>query len=165
MRQHGAVTIFFVRHAKAGSRSRWDQADWLRPLEDDGIWQAEQIADYLADKATGLVTSSPYVRCMQTVEPLAARLGTEVVPIDLLAEGARFTNTLDLLSVISDGAVLCSHGDVIPEAVDALIRRGAEMVGAPDTRKGCIWELERHGHTIARMRAIAPPRRSPSMEP
>jgi 8-oxo-dGTP diphosphatase len=154
-----AVTIFLVRHAKAGSRSRWSGDDTIRPLEADGEWQANEIASKLVDRATGIIASSPYLRCRQTVEPLARKRDVDVVTLQALNEGAGFVGLLDVLAVIADGSVLCSHGDVIPETIDALVRRGARIIGEPDIRKGSIWELERVGTEFTRLTAIPPPRR------
>ena len=40
---------------------------------------------------------------------------------------------------------MCSHGDVIPQVIDALERRGMEVSGFRDSRKGSVWVLEKHG--------------------
>jgi 8-oxo-dGTP diphosphatase len=64
---------------------------------------------------------------------------------------------LDLLRVLPDGAVLCSHGDVIPDTIDALLRRGTVVAGQPDWRKGSTWILEREGGEIVRATAEPPP--------
>jgi 8-oxo-dGTP diphosphatase len=153
------VTIFLVRHAKAGSRSHWDGTDIERPLEADGFWQAEQIAEALLERAGGLITSSPYVRCIQTVEPLAARRGVKVIELTSLRENSSVAGVLDLLAVVPDGSVMCSHGDVIPDTINALVWRGMTIHGSPDTRKGSVWELERSGTEIISARATPPPRR------
>ena len=86
--------------------------------------------------------SSPYVRCIQTLEPLGRRLGLDVVAEPRLAEGGTFEQTLELLDEAGDGAVLCSHGDVIPELIEALVRRGTELLTPPDWRKATIWVLD-----------------------
>ena len=82
------MTLYLVRHAKAGSRSSWDGDDRLRPLTKMGRREAEGIADLLRDAPLERVLSSPYVRCTETVAPLAARRGLEVEEHDALAEGA-----------------------------------------------------------------------------
>jgi hypothetical protein len=50
---------------------------------------------------------------------------------------------LDLLATVPDSTALCSHGDVIPETLDALVRRGCEITSIPDWRKASVWVLER----------------------
>ena len=48
-----------------------------------------------------------------------------------------------MLTTVDDRAVLCSHGDVIPELISALERRGMVIKGEPNWRKGAIWVLSR----------------------
>lgn len=153
------MSIFVVRHAKAGSRQRWDGDDTVRPLTEDGWRQAEALAARLAGEAISGLWSSPYVRCMQTLEPLGRTLGMPVVAEDRLREGTRFEAVLALLAELPDGAVLCSHGDVIPELLDALVRRGTRLLTAPEWRKASLWVLsspDGDGH-VATAAAEPPP--------
>ena len=136
--------LFLVRHAKAGHRNNDLPDDSKRPLTPAGWRQAHALVPRLvAAHATGPVLSSPYLRCVQTVEPLAERLETTVVDDDRLAESHSFVPLIDLLEQLSDGAVLCSHGDIIPEVVQALERRGCRIVGQPHWKKASVWALER----------------------
>ena len=139
-----------VRHAKAGDRSRWTDDDRSRPLTDAGRAQANGLVG-----AVGLVPvalySSPYLRCIQTLEPLAAAHGLGVIVDDRLAEGVDLEPALDLLHEAPDGSVLCSHGDVIPMVVDALIRRGLVLDSTVlGVKKGSWFALSRDGDTWSR---------------
>ncbi|MCU1344364.1 MAG: hypothetical protein JWL70_630 [Acidimicrobiia bacterium] len=158
------MTIFLVRHGHAGSRKQWDGSDRDRPLSERGEAQASALAAQLGDRPIKRVLASPFVRCRQTVAPLAAAIGLEVEPDHRLAEGQPFAPVLDLLAELPDDSVLCSHGDLIPDVMDALVRRGLEVVGANDGRKGSRWEIERQDGLLARARAVAPPDREP-LEP
>jgi len=150
--------LYFVRHAKAGSRSQWTGDDRVRPLSGKGREQAERLAERLATLAGGSLVSSPYARCVQTIEPLAARLGREIHVDDRLAEDAGFTGALALLAEVPDGSVLCSHGDVIPETMAALERRGCRFASEPDWRKATTWVLHRDDEgTIVTASVWAPP--------
>ncbi len=149
--------LYLVRHAKAGNRSEWDGDDSTRPLTGKGRRQAIVIGARLAEHASGSLLSSPFIRCVQTLEPLATLLGTAVVVDDRLAEGTGFDGALDLLTTIPDGSVLCSHGDVIPETIDALIRRGCLIVGEPEWRKGSVWQLQRGDDGVIREATASPP--------
>ena len=64
-----------------------------------------------------------YVRCTQTVAPL----GLAVEPDERLAEGADPDDTRALL-LQADGAVACTHGDVIENIVGLSIKKGAAVV-------------------------------------
>ena len=139
------MSIFVVRHAKAGSRRDWDGDDTERPLTKSGRRQSDEIAAPLADEAISGLWSSPAARCVQTVEPLARAHGLDVVREPRLAEGAALDEVLGLLTEVPDGAVLCSHGDVIPELLDGLVRRGTHVVGEPEWRKASMWMLDPPG--------------------
>jgi 8-oxo-dGTP diphosphatase len=151
------VTHYLVRHAKAGSRSDWDAADDLRPLTKAGRRQAEVIVDLLAPFEVHHIVSSPYVRCRQTVEPLAERLRLPVELSDSLGEGAPLDDALRLLDKYVDGsAVLCSHGDVIPAVLEHVLERGIDLGSDPRCEKGSAWALDFEGGEIRAARYLAP---------
>ncbi len=90
--------------------------------------------------------SSPFLRCVQTVEPLADKLGLAVEVEPALGEGPDIAAVLALLEGLATSgteAVLCSHGDVIPLVVAAVERRGATVVTSDwSVRKGSVWTVE-----------------------
>jgi len=138
--------LYLVRHAKAGERRLWDGDDIDRPLSPKGWKQSDMLADRLAAlEVTGLY-SSPYVRCVQTLQPLADRLGREIEIDQRLSEDEPFEPMLELLTEVPDGAVLSSHGDMIPATISALERRGMEIRTPPDWRKASLWVLHRNKH-------------------
>jgi 8-oxo-dGTP diphosphatase len=153
------VSIFVVRHAKAGSRRHWDGDDDERPLSNNGRRQAAALAARLATEEVSGLWSSPSVRCVQTIEPLGKALDLEITLEPRLGEGERNEDALALLGEVPDGAVLCSHGDVIPELLQALHRRGTRIVGEPDWRKASLWVLDAPAAdgTVATARAEPPP--------
>lgn len=150
-------TRYLVRHAKAGSRSRWDGDDRLRPLSDAGRRQAERLVATFAPIAPPRLLSSPYLRCVETIEPLARAIGQTVEATELLAEASAFEPVLELLATLPDRSVLCSHGDVIPETIEALARRGARPIGEPDWRKASVWVVTLEGDRFEQLEAWPPP--------
>jgi 8-oxo-dGTP diphosphatase len=153
----GAEVVYVVRHAKAGNRQAWPDDDTERPLSREGRKQSAALAERLATKRVTELWSSPYVRCVQTLEPLAACLDTEVRVDDRLAEEQSHEGMLELLAQTADRSVLCSHGDVIPSTIHALVRRGMEVQGPVDWRKGTVWVLQRTGDRITKGKVWAPP--------
>jgi phosphohistidine phosphatase SixA len=117
------VTSVLLRHASAGDRDRWPVADELRPLDARGRRQAAALVELLRPLGVSRVVSSPYVRCMETVQPLAAALEVPVEPDDRLAEGAGQA-AAELLREI--GVVCCTHGDI----VEAVLGRGLKKAAA-----------------------------------
>ncbi len=152
-----ADIIYLVRHAKAGERRVWEGDDEARPLSKLGWKQSEAIARRLGSKRASSLYSSPYVRCMQTLEPLAQRLDVEIEPEQRLYEGEPFEPVLELLAEVDTGAVLCSHGDIIPATIQALARRGMQVETGPDWRKATIWVLKRKGDRITKGKVWPPP--------
>jgi 8-oxo-dGTP diphosphatase len=151
------MALYLVRHAKAGSRGKWDGPDDDRPLTEAGWTQARALVARFADVPVSRLLSSPYLRCRQTLEPLAQDADVEVEISPLLAEGGRFEAVLALLDTLPEHAVLCSHGDVIPDTIDALVRRGMTIEGEPEWRKASTWVLDRGRIGSTRARAEAPP--------
>lgn len=150
------MPLYLIRHAKAGRRDGWSGPDGLRPLSRNGWRQAERLAERLRHQPITRVLSSPYTRCVQTVEPLARLVGQPVETTDELAEGKPFLPVVDLLQTLPAHAVLCTHGDIIPAAIEALLRRGMTLTTAPDWRKGVLWVLERDEGRIVRAHAHSP---------
>lgn len=133
------MPIYLVRHAKAGNRSAWIGDDTLRPLTDAGLAQSRVIAERLAAVGPVALWTSPYLRCMQTLEPLAELTGLEVVVDGRLAEETPLERSLAAIEDAPDGTVMCSHGDVIPDIVDGLVRRGMSLdASMRPPRKGSV---------------------------
>ena len=76
-----------MRHARAGDRGQWTGDDRVRPLDKKGRRQADALVAPLAGYPLTRLVSSPYVRCVETLAPLAARLKIPVEHADAIAEG------------------------------------------------------------------------------
>lgn len=150
--------LYLVRHGKAGSRSDFHGDDRMRPLSPAGYRQARALADSLTAAGVKTLISSPFLRCIETLQPTARAIGAAVAVDNRLAEGRSGVDVLELLTAVVDAAAVCSHGDVIPETIAALQRRGCELTSAPDWRKGSVWVLDRDGNgEIVTAHAWPPP--------
>lgn len=153
----GSVAVHLIRHAHAGKRSSWADDDTQRPLSPRGREQAEGLADLLADEPVTRIVSSPYLRCVQTMEPLAARLGLAVEAHPALAEGADPDAATALLDeLVASHGVACSHGDVIPLVLRRLQATGTEIEGPLLDQKGSTWVLAVEGGRMVRGRYVRP---------
>jgi 8-oxo-dGTP diphosphatase len=151
------VSVYLVRHAKAGSRRNWSGKDAQRPLSKPGHRQADQLVSLLAAAELTRIVSSPYVRCVQTVEPLAAACGLTVDLTDALAEGATVAEAAALLDKLArEQAVLCSHGDVIGDLLMHLADCGIR-IGDFRLEKGSVWVLDTDDGRVTRARYLPPP--------
>ena len=124
--------VHLIRHAKAKGRDQWDGGDDAeRPLKKSGRRQALQLAEQFADPAPGLIISSPAVRCIETITPLAERFSCSVTVDDLYFEGRRI-----VLPEIQGVAVICAHGDNIPDLLGRLKLQWYQCA------KASTWRLE-----------------------
>src|SRR5439155_21432868 len=77
-------TLLVVPHVDAGDRTKWTDDQDLRPLSDVGRQQAGQLAAVVG--CVDAVFSSPARRCVETVQPIAAASGVDIVTMDDLRE-------------------------------------------------------------------------------
>lgn len=157
-----AVPLYLVRHAKAGSRHDFDGDDRERPLTNTGRKQSMALAERLAAMSPTTIVSSPYRRCIETVEPLAVAIASEVQVHEALAEFFTERSQPDadlhtLLQSLPDRAVLCSHGDVIPAIIESLRAAGMRVDGTPEWGKASVWVLQRDAQGFVSAHAWPPP--------
>ena len=123
-------SITILRHGKAVAASGWDGPDHLRPLLYRGQQQAEQVAPSIAAYGPKRIWTSTARRCRETVAPLAALTGIDVKESTAISQDAHEAGRAHADRLVEKRlearrpAVLCSHGPVIPELVEAL-RHGA----------------------------------------
>jgi broad specificity phosphatase PhoE len=152
-----AVALLLIRHAHAGNRRDWDGDDRLRPLSPKGERQARAMVRRLDKWAPDLILSSPFVRCIQTVQPLADRLGLKVTHCDELAEGMGPKALALVRSLAGQPVALCSHGDVIPEVLVTLADEDRLDLGpSPRQAKGSAWILEARKGKFAKAIYVPP---------
>jgi len=137
--------LIVVRHAVAVDREDWTGPDLGRPLTPAGERQAAGLVVRLDPYPVQRILSSPALRCLDTVAPLARR---RLVPVEPFAPLGVDAPTTDLLDVLWDehelhDAVLCTHGEVVGEVLSALAADGRFDGGPPRWPKGSTWLLQR----------------------
>jgi len=150
---------YLIRHARAGRRSSWKGADMERPLSGKGRQQARSIARLLRNEPITRIVSSPFARCVQTVDPLAAALGLPVEEDPFLAEGNDVGHVERLARGATDEArlALSSHGDVILGLLGSLEAAGVPLEPGVVARKGSTWLLDVVDGEIVRGRYVPAP--------
>lgn len=145
------TTVLLVRHARAGDKAQRPAEDLLRPLDETGRRQAQWVRQVASCYGPQRVLSAEPLRCVETVEPLAAEL---VVPVELepaLGEQAcrelpeRAVRRLRETAEQGGVAVVCSQGGVIPYLVGTLAEQDGLRLGRVESRKGSIWALSFRG--------------------
>jgi len=144
-------TVLIVRHATAGSKSRYHGDDRKRPLDKHGRAQAESLVGQLLAFGADRLYAADRTRCVQTIEPLAQELGVTVQTEPELTEEAyaddRKAARRRLLEIVSDCAgtddtpVICSQGKVIPDLIAWWCERDGVRPDKSRNRKGSTWVL------------------------
>jgi phosphohistidine phosphatase SixA len=151
-------TFYVVRHAKAGSRGNWTGDDRLRPLTKKGQKQAEEMVRLFESFPIKSIFSSPYLRCMQTVEPLSRARKVAVKSSSELAEGHGLDGLNEFLGNSKlDHAVLSTHGDIVWELVEELVSKHVIRAGDGGFDKGSTWILRVQDGVPVKARYLAAP--------
>ena len=151
-----ARLIHVVRHAHAGDRDAWSVDDDLRPLSERGCGQAVRLAGQFSGEIAAIY-SSPSLRCLGTVLPLARARRLAVVTLDELYEGGGAAPMLARLRAAPRYPVVaCTHGDILADLLGLLISSGLTL---PSLRaeKGSTWTLELTGDAVSSARYAPPP--------
>ena len=117
------MSVVLLRHARAGDRNTWEDDDFHRPLDERGWEQARALVAELRVLGVRRALSSPYVRCVQTLQPL----GLPIEEDARLAEGATRAEVLELLESLED-AVACTHGDIAEHVLGRELKKGQFVV-------------------------------------
>jgi phosphohistidine phosphatase SixA len=155
------TAIHLIRHAKAKNRLEWTEPDELRPLTKRGRREARAVGERLASEELARLVSSPYVRCVQTLEPLAVAADLPIETSELFAEGADGNDAVELLlSLASQGpAACCTHGDVLFDVLGIVADAGVHLDGPQGAPVASTWVLEVEDGRFAGARFVEQPPR------
>jgi 8-oxo-(d)GTP phosphatase len=128
--------LLLVRHGKATGRGGWKGADAARPLTERGVAQAANLVDTLTAWAPKRIVSSPAVRCVTTVAPLAAATGIEIKRDAGISQEAWESGKAEVRRVVGKrvrsgkSAVICGHGPVFPDIIREIALATATPLGS-----------------------------------
>jgi 8-oxo-dGTP diphosphatase len=136
------MTLLLIRHASAGDRDAWVGDDDLRPLDGRGQGQASRLPELLGDYEITHVLSSPAVRCVQTVEPLARSRGLDIEVREELGEEQQDEAGAELVrALVGEQAALCVHGGL------------SDTSSGVSQKKGEVLVLDDEGKLVERFRS------------
>lgn len=129
-----AAPVRLYRNARAVRRHAWDGPEALRPLAPEGVRQARRVAEQ-APAELAAIWTSPALRCRQTVELLARKLGLDVQVCEFLAKGRRAEKALELVRAQAECGplVCCTHTDLEAELAALLEEEEVPIVRWPRT--------------------------------
>jgi 8-oxo-dGTP diphosphatase len=158
------LIIDLVPHMDAGDRDTWQADQDTRPLTESGQRQARAQADALAAAPVDALYAGPALRCRQTLQPLAERVGLEIAVLAEIGEfqawrapggwnadgnrggnvaahgaGSAMAAVTRMRALHERGRVVaCSHGHVIPALVSFLIAAHG-LAGVSELTKRGQW--------------------------
>jgi 8-oxo-dGTP diphosphatase len=136
------MTLLLIRHASAGDRDDWVGDDLLRPLDARGRDQASRLPELLGDYEIARVLSSPAVRCVQTLEPLARSRGLDIEVREELSEEHQDEAGATLVpSLVRKQTALCVHGGL------------SDTISGVSQKKGEVLVLDDEGKLVERIRS------------
>jgi len=143
------MPLLVVRHAQAGRRSTYKGDDRTRPLTARGRARSAALVPLLAGYRPQRILSSPFIRCRETVQPLAEALQLGVESVDELGEG-HGTDAVRLITTMAgESAVLCTHGDVSTAILEALTPVSDTVARtALRLQKGECWVIQQNGTSL-----------------
>jgi broad specificity phosphatase PhoE len=151
------MPVLLIRHADAGSRRDWSGTERERGLSKKGRRQADALTPVVEKYAPARLLSSPYRRCVDTLQPSASATGLVIEVCDELAEGKAEEALKLVRSLAGEDVAMCTHGDVIPEVLTALADEDRLDLGPePRQAKGSVWVLESSGDRFVGAEYLAP---------
>ena len=150
------------RHATPNTGLFGAAPDYLTPPTKRGRREATALAERLGQHDVVRLVSSPFVRCVQTLEPLALASDLSIETTELLAEGSAGEDAASLLLSLADdgGPIVCStHGDVVHEVVRVVTASGIALDGPREAPVASAWVFEVDSGRFARGHFVPPPSR------
>jgi 8-oxo-dGTP pyrophosphatase MutT (NUDIX family)/phosphohistidine phosphatase SixA len=141
------TVVLLLRHGEAGERGSWSGPDTARPLTAVGREQAAVLAAVVPAYRPERVLSAPPARCVETVAPLASRLGrpieTEVVfsEPELGGDPAAAVGWIRKQAALGVPAVMCSQRGGIPRILALIAAEDEVPLPAASAAKGSVWAL------------------------
>ena len=127
--------LIVLRHGKAMPHDQWDGPDHTRPLLHRGLEQSRSVAGGVAAFGPATLVTSTATRCVSTIAPTAEATGLEVKQSRSISQDAYASDAVRVRRQVGKRlarrttAVLCSHGPVIPQIIEAV----ADLTGSPLT--------------------------------
>jgi 8-oxo-dGTP diphosphatase len=148
-------TLIILRHTKALERGDWDEVDSERTLNEVGFDQAQLLIKHLEPFAIEEIYTSDYVRCVQTVTPLAHSRGLTISQVPSLNEETfeedplRSVSFANALKQDEKNILICSHNPVIPTMLRGILNTKLKNKDLIKLEPGDAWIVHRvHGEIV-----------------
>jgi phosphohistidine phosphatase SixA len=121
--------------------------DRFRRLDEAGRHVARQLVWAFADREIARIVSSPLIRCVESVVPIAESRGLPVEQAWELAPDVPVDDVITLLVDLPDTSLVCTHREVFEK-----------LLGWDVTcEKGGAWVIQRSGNDVVPLLYLEPP--------
>ncbi|MFI0406272.1 NUDIX domain-containing protein [Actinomadura sp. 3N508] len=156
-----------LRHASAGEKLEWREADELRPLDAAGRKEAAGLTALLRSYGPARLVSSATARCLESVLPYARLVRRPISTEAAFTVGATSPGRAveRLLALAADGipTIVSTHGEVVSELVTGLCREMGEKVpDDPSLRKSEFWVAHLAAGQMAALERHSPKTQAPA---
>lgn len=133
--------LVVLRHGKAMPPEQWDGPDHTRPLLHRGIEQSMSVAPGIAAYGPEKLVSSTAARCLSTIAPTASVTGLDIKVSTTLSQDAYESDGAAVRAAVAkrlakrQSVVMCSHGPVIPQIIEAAASLGGVESVSRDLRR------------------------------
>jgi 2,3-bisphosphoglycerate-dependent phosphoglycerate mutase len=112
--------IYIIRHCEAEGQSSES------PLTENGLKQATELSEFFSQIKIGRIISSPFLRAIQSIQPLAKKIAIEIEIQNLLSERILSTNNLydwfeKLRATFEDMGMKYEGGESSQEAMNRIV--------------------------------------------
>lgn len=142
-------TLIILRHTKALERGDWDEIDSQRTLNEYGFNQAQFLIKHLEPYAIEEIYTSDYIRCVQTVTPIAHSRGLTITQVPSLNEEifesdpTRSVAFANALKQDEKNILICSHNPVIPTMLRGILNTKLKNRDLIKLEPGDAWIVHR----------------------
>ena len=141
------MTIYFLRHANAGTPQVDSASDEKRPLDEKGVKQCHDVGRALAALKVepDAIITSPLVRARQTAELVAEELGhkEKLILDDALRPEASYGTFQDMLHQYTreKAIMVVGHNPSLTEFLNRLLAAGSSF-NAIELKKGAVAKVD-----------------------
>ena len=166
--QRPAMTgsVLLVRHASAGHRGKWNGDDRLRPLDETGEEQAEELVRLLSRFEVEAILSAE-LRALRRDGAAPERVDRRrrarrtrcSARTGFSGQRGAAVELIRKLGRPGGAAVACSQAGVIDELVERLATAdGVDLDEPLNLKKGGVWALSFDDHKLVGAERLPPPR-------
>ncbi|MFT3715691.1 MAG: NUDIX hydrolase [Gordonia sp. (in: high G+C Gram-positive bacteria)] len=161
---HQLHSFVLVRHGKAGRRGMFGVDDTRRPLDETGQAQAQALSGVLELFGVSELHAADRLRCVQTLEPTAQRLGVDVVVEPTQTEeatsadpDAALTRLRQLAAPFDGVRALCGQGGSIAPLLERWSSQDGVDCPVSRFRKGSVSVLTLLGDELVQIDHLTTP--------